>query len=280
MEEIEDLEASIYFLENNEIYRTEKPYHLQYPISGVERSNLRTQKNEHIPIRDLRGREDEIGFENNGIAILEMETSMTYEEFNDKEKLKNVYCEEVGNALLQYTGAKEVQIYDFDVRRRLPGFPFSVIQPLLQDIQPALAAHVDSTRNSIDTIIRGLNGDKAGSLLQREHIYINVWRPLRGPVLDWPLALCDSSSINPDEDLVASDVVLGKGVALENYLVHYSPRQSWWYLSKQLPSELLVFRQYDSLSRPPVAHAAFMNPNSPSTAPPRESVEVRAIVYF
>jgi hypothetical protein len=116
MEEIEDLEASIYFLENNEIYRTEKPYHLQYPISGVERSNLRTQKNEHIPIRDLRGREDEISFENNGIAILEMETSMTYEEFNDKEKLKNVYCEEVGNALLQYTGAKEVQIYDFDVR--------------------------------------------------------------------------------------------------------------------------------------------------------------------
>ncbi|KAN0117749.1 hypothetical protein V8E51_003726 [Hyaloscypha variabilis] len=142
MEEIEDLEASIYFLENNEIYRTEKPYHLQYPISGVERSNLRTQKNEHIPIRDLRGREDEISFENNGIAILEMETSMTYEEFNDKEKLKNVYCEEVGNALLQYTGAKEVQIYDFDVRRRLPGFPFSVIQPLLQDIQPALAAHI------------------------------------------------------------------------------------------------------------------------------------------
>jgi hypothetical protein len=78
----------------------------------------------------------------------------------------------------------------------------------------------------------------------------SVWRPLRGPVLDWPLALCDSSSINPGEDLVASDVVLGKGVALENYLVHYSPRQRWWYLSKQLPSELLVFRQCDSLSRP------------------------------
>ena len=35
---------------------------------------------------------------------------------------------------------------------------------------------------------------------------VNVWRPIRGPVQDSPLALCDARSLT-DDDLIASDLV-------------------------------------------------------------------------
>lgn len=41
-------------------------------------------------------------------------------------------------------------------------------------------------------------------------------------------------------DLVYSDYVV------ENYQLHFAPKQKWYYLDNQLPSELLVFRQTDS----------------------------------
>lgn len=36
---------------------------------------------------------------------------------------------------------------------------------------------------------------------------INVWRPLRGPVKDSPLAVCDSRSLNQEKDLVPSQLL-------------------------------------------------------------------------
>jgi hypothetical protein len=35
---------------------------------------------------------------------------------------------------------------------------------------------------------------------------VNVWRPVRGPVLDSPLALCDAQTF-ADDDLIAIDLV-------------------------------------------------------------------------
>lgn len=81
-------------------------------------------------------------------------------------------------------------------------------------------------------------------------------------------------------------------------LVHFNPKQRWYYLSNQLPSELLVFRQADSDSRQGiqylkakaiivliilagVPHASFDNPlPAPANSVVRESIEVRAIVFL
>jgi len=95
--------------------------------------------------------------------------------------------------------------------------------------------------------------------------YFSVWRPLRGPVRDWPLAVCDAQTINLRNDLIDIDNLMpgscestdllrpGKGVKInvvENTLVRYSPHQRWYYLSKHQPSELLLFRQVDSWGKP------------------------------
>lgn len=81
--------------------------------------------------------------------------------------------------------------------------------------------------------------------------FIRVWKPLFGPLVDWPLAVCDAASINIDRDMVAMDHVhrlgeSGEGRVVENYAVHYSPDQRWHYLSKQRANELLLFRQVDT----------------------------------
>src|ERR1700760_3994593 len=73
----------------------------------------------------------------------------------------------------------------------------------------------------------------------------SVWHPLRGPCVDWPLAVCDASTVDFDHDTIASDFVDSWGYS-ENVQVFYSDKQRWSYLEKQMPNELLVFKSADS----------------------------------
>lgn len=73
----------------------------------------------------------------------------------------------------------------------------------------------------------------------------SAWKPLRGPLMDWPLAVCDPNSVDPDTDLITCDVVAREGYG-ENYQVFHSPHFKWYYLSKQLASEIIIFRQADT----------------------------------
>ena len=77
----------------------------------------------------------------------------------------------------------------------------------------------------------------------------SVWKPLRGPIRDWPLAICDATTVQPERDFAATDFIFDKQQR-ENIMVHFNKDQRWVYLSDQMPSELLLFRQADSLGRP------------------------------
>lgn len=69
---------------------------------------------------------------------------------------------------------------------------------------------------------------------------------MKGPVRDWPLALCDAKSVDPLNDLETADVVYQDHVE-ENYQAYYNENQKWLYISDQQPSEVLVFRCADSM---------------------------------
>lgn len=58
--------------------------------------------------------------------------------------------------------------------------------------------------------------------------------------MDWPLAICDGSSVNFRADTIPADIVYPNWVT-ENVQVHYNEAQRWYYLPKQMPSEVLVF---------------------------------------
>ncbi len=110
--------------------------------------------------------------------------------------------------------------------------------------------------------------------------YDPVWRPVRGPVLDSPLALCDAGSFT-DDDLIASDLVYAH-VRGETSRVEFKPNHRWYYFSEMQKDEALLIRIHDSANdgRARLSfHTSFENPLAPA-APPRESIEVRALVFF
>jgi hypothetical protein len=109
---------------------------------------------------------------------------------------------------------------------------------------------------------------------------VNVWRPIRGPVLDAPLALCDARTVSP-LDLVEADVHYRERTG-EIYLATYARGHRWLYYPSMACDEALVFKQYDSNPSSPrfVPHAAFEAPNTPADVAPRESIEARCLIVF
>lgn len=75
----------------------------------------------------------------------------------------------------------------------------------------------------------------------------SIWKPLKGPLNDWPLTFCDASTVHKSMDLEAADLLYPK-LATENFQVYHRPEHKWYYLSGQTTSELIIFRQADSMS--------------------------------
>lgn len=168
------------------------------------------------------------------------------------------------------TGAARVHVFDHTVRRASPDAPR----------QPSQRVHNDYTVASAARRVRDLLGEEAEALLQKPFAFVNVWRPLFRPVIDWPLALCDARSVSP-ADLAAIDIIYPDRVG-EIYYASHSPRQRWFYFPEMRLEEALLIKCYDS--RPGVAsftpHTSFRNPLAPPGTPPRESVEYRAMAFF
>ena len=123
-------------------------------------------------------------------------------------------------------------------------------------------------------------GAEAERLLCGRVAIVNLWRPIRGPLLDAPLALTDARSI-ADHDLIAADLVYPDRRG-QQYLVAFDPAHRWLYASAMEQCEALLFKCYDSRTEGTarfVAHAAFTDPATPPDAPLRESIELRALVF-
>ena len=88
----------------------------------------------------------------------------------------------------------------------------------------------------------------------------SVWRPLFGPLQDWPLGVLDYTSLDVTNDLIASDNIYPYEIK-ENYNVFYNPKHHWCYLSDHEPNELLLFKAFDTERGPGVARGELMVPH-------------------
>jgi hypothetical protein len=222
-----------------------------------------------VTIEDARGRESEFTLDRNGFALVKAQTAV--HNFYDPDEIKSVYYPEVERLLREKLGASRVVVFDHNVRNGgrsdLP--------------QPSRRVHNDHTVNSAPRRVRDQLGAEADELLQHRFGIVNVWRPIRGPVLDSPLALCDARSFT-DDDLIASDLVY-RHVRGETSSVAFRPEHRWYYFSEQQPDEAILIRVHDSANdgRARLSfHTSFENPLAPADAPPRESIEVRTLVFF
>ena len=75
-----------------------------------------------------------------------------------------------------------------------------------------------------------------------------MWRPLIGPNNDWPLALCDYTSLDVGHDIVTADLLHYNRVG-ENQLLYPNKNHRWYYIEDQQPDDIMVFRNIDSTGK-------------------------------
>ena len=164
------------------------------PPPGVPRWNGEDDMRE-VRIEDARGREAEFTLDRNGFQLVKAPTAVA--DFYDPDEIKRAPITlEVERLVKDKLGASRVVVFDHNVRNATkPGHP-----------PPSRQVHNDHTVNSAPRRVRDHLPDEAEELLTHRFGIVNVWRPIRGPVLDSPLALCDARSFT-DDDLIARDLV-------------------------------------------------------------------------
>jgi len=253
---------------------SEKPRNYTFePPPGTPRSNV-VADTHIVPIRDARPIASSLSLDREGFALLREASKV--DNFYDDNEVRRDYYPEVERVIGQATGADRVFVFDHTVRRRVPG-----AEDRRDGLrQPVSRVHVDHTKASGPQRVRDLLPDEADELLRGRLQVINLWRPIRGPLLDAPLALCDARSVAA-KDLVASDLVYPNRIG-ETYAVRYDAAHRWYYIPAMAADEALLIKCYDSLTdgRARFApHSAFLDPTTPEDAPPRESIEIRTLVF-
>ncbi|KAF7502205.1 hypothetical protein GJ744_006746 [Endocarpon pusillum] len=274
------VKAALHFIRKDVLHQREKPYAFRYAAEkGIQQSNFEMDKHESIVIEDLRGRLDSLDFEDNGFTVLKLPREVPYEDYYHPTNV-SAYFQQIEELLQHHLGASYVEVFRHGLRKRHPTFPISTGKVYEYD-QPTSVAHVDTIPLETLEEVKRQHCREAGPLLKKRVQWVNIWKPLRGPLNDWPLAVCDTTSVNPTKDFEYADLLYPEFVT-ENCQVYFSPEYKWYYLSNHEIDELIVFKQSDTLptASPGVPHSAFYNPNMTADEPPGESIEVRALVYY
>jgi hypothetical protein len=252
----------------------EKPHTYTYdPPNGAPRTNIVNEPHA-VSIKDARAITSALSLDQEGFGLLQHRSRVS--DFADDDEIRRTYYPESEALMKKLTGADRVVIFDHTIRRRVPGQEDRRGEPR----QPVARIHVDHTEWSGPQRVRDLLPDEADALLRGRVQIINLWRPIQVPVFDAPLAVCDAGSVAPD-DLVASDLIYPDRRG-EIYSVTFSPAHQWYYVSRMEPDEALLLKCYDSATdgRARFApHTAFLDPTAQPGAPPRQSIELRTLVF-
>jgi hypothetical protein len=197
--------------------------------------------------------------------------------FHDESEVKAIYYSEIEQMVKDLTGASAVIVFDHNVRssskaerNRTGMYP------------PARFAHADYTLLSGPQRVSDLlSSTEAGKRLERRFVFLNVWRPIKGPVEDDALAVCDAQSVD-QSDLVATDLIYADRTG-EFYNLTFKPKHRWYYFSHMRRDEALVFKCFDSKDSTRancVPHSSFHDPEALPNAAPRESIEARTVAFY
>ena len=227
-----------------------------------------------MAIEDGRSVKGELSLEQHGFVFVEHKTAM--QNFFDEKELKSVYFPEAAQLMKEASGASRVEIFDHTLRS---GDEDEREQRLIRE--PVLSAHNDYTEWSGPQRVRELMGEEAETLLGRRFAIIQVWRAINKPIETNPLAVVDARSVVMD-DLMIAERRYPHRVG-QTYRLKYNPDHRWFYFPRMRRDEAIVFKVYDSEKDGRARftpHSAIEDPATAPGAPPRQSIEVRALVFF
>ncbi len=206
-----------------------------------------------------------------GITFMQHET--TVKNFSDPKEVKGIYSPEVAGLIKKSPVPRRSTSFDHNGRRAS-----LCVRSGNGTREPVKFARNDYTLKPAPQWVRGLLPDEeAEGPLQHRFAVINVWRPLRGPVQDAPLAVCDATGMAQDDfdktDLKYEDRT-GEVSSVSPY-----PHPRWFYFPQMECAETMLLKCYDSATDGRArftAHAAFEDPTSPPNALAGESIDAGA----
>jgi hypothetical protein len=229
-----------------------------------------------VAIRDARPVAGRVSIDQQGFGFVPSVSAVR--DFYDEDEIRSVYLPEAERLLQAATGASRVLAFDFNVRnaRKAAAKQAGAKEPVKRVHNDFTA--LSGPRRARDELIA--RGEDPEAVLKGRFAIVNVWRPIGAPVAESPIAVCDASTI-AESDLVATDLVYRDRVG-ETYSIAFSPRHRWFWFPQMRPDEALFIKCYDSDAQLPrlSAHTAFDDPASPPDARPRESIEVRTLVFL
>lgn len=225
-----------------------------------------------ITIRNARPIVNELSLDREGFTLTQHKIACANE--RDQEIMHARYLEEMVPYIKHYFNASWV----------VPRCPHGVVSrsagrssvPGVKE--PVAWAHIDCVP-SVGPIVAKIASQLQG-IPTRSYsrlMTIQTWHALSPPPQDFPLAICDASSVR-DTDIDLVDYTLGTTLKLG--LVHFNPAQRWYYFPDMSADEFILFKSYDSEVYPNTAHSAFDNRRAYPNANPRESLEARFFVYY
>jgi hypothetical protein len=237
-------------------------------------------------IRNGRTVRDALNLDNQGFVLATQPSRVT--NFRDNTEVDAVYFAEVERIVKALTGADLVAPLGYVIRTS--GTTSAETQP------PASEVHVDMTTNRALRLAANMYEESfAGRVRFRRFIASSLWRPFSQPPQDWPLAVCDGTSVGDDEGVPNVMVRLSELPDPDNIpehcededklpaasVFHFNPKHRWWYFPDMTRDEVILLKFHDSdhskAWRTP--HTSFRDPRV-QNAPPRESIEFRTIAYY
>ena len=286
--------------------------------AGSEGINIDKKEMQIINARDSLARNN-ISIDSKGFEIINSNIQNLGIDFFDNNEVLNKYYNHCADFIKDRTGATSVYAFDHNIRSASGKESKTMIKDGQQVQGPAHIVHGDYTLTSAperfnqlakpvrkNDTFRSIIGE-SNSLLSQELVdttlldgrfaIINLWRNIvEEPVEVNPLALCDASTVSP-EDLVVFEIHYADRIG-ENYFAKHNKNHDWYYFDKMTKNEALLIKQWDShgtiaktngkladnesFDKPCTFsfHSAFEDPSTREDAPDRWSMEVRCIVIY
>ena len=265
----EHVEAVLNYLDHD----GRRPVNYTYPPPAGVPQQSHQAISHRVRIHNARELAQPPALDTHGFALFEHRSEHT--DFTGDAQIRAGYYPESIALLKRLTGAEHAVIFDHTLRFDRKDHAEEGIR------EPVRRVHNDQTFISGPRRVRDhVPAHEVEARLAQRHAIINLWRPIGEPVQTAPLALCDARSIALD-DLVTSDLVYRDKVG-ETYSFQHNPAHRWFYYPRVRPDEVVLLKIYDSRADAArlTAHTAFDDPNTAPDAPPRRSIELRALVFW
>ena len=252
------------------------------PVAG--RANEAPRRERHdVQVYDCRSIAHLLDMDVAGFSFQRAPTQ--FDDFFNEEAVREHYYPEVVAVLRDSLKAKAVFVFDHNVRS----------QPRSDRKQPGVRAPVDGAHNDY-TLASGprrieeiLTENGAAHLIGKRAALVNLWRPLRGPVQDHPMAVCDARTTRLDDFIPTriehylEDNLETPHLTGEVYSFRHSAAHRWFFASDMQPEEVLLLKCFDTADDGTAkftGHTGFKNPMCPPDFLPRESIEARTVVVY